>query len=143
MGVNRDTLSERQFRRLVEVIQGEVGIRLPPLKRIMVEARLRRRVRALGLPDLAAYGEEVIEGDLSGDELVHVIDCVTTNKTDFFREPAHFDALRDVIVPEALKTLPRGARFKVGAPPAPPAPSPIRSPWCLPTWRRARISPLR
>ncbi len=110
---HRDSLTERQFRRLVDLIQTEVGIRLPPLKRTMVEARLRRRVRSLGLPDLAAYGEEVVEGPVSRDELVHLIDCVTTNKTDFFREPAHFDALRGTIVPEALKALPKGAPLKV------------------------------
>ena len=113
MASSRDTLSERQFRRLVDLIQGKVGIRLPPMKRVMVEARLRRRVRALDLPDLASYGEQVIEGTLSGEELVHLIDCVTTNKTDFFREPAHFDALRDTIVPKALANLPRGGQLKV------------------------------
>ena len=35
-------------------------------------------------------------------ELIHLIDCVTTNKTDFFREPSHFDFLRDVAVPELI-----------------------------------------
>ena len=33
-------------------------------------------------------------------ETVHLIDCVTTNKTDFFREPSHFEFLRDVAVPQ-------------------------------------------
>ena len=113
MATTRDALSEAQFRRLVDLIQGKVGIRLPPMKRVMVEARLRRRVRALDLPDLASYGEQVIEGTLSGEELVHLIDCVTTNKTDFFREPAHFDVLRDTIVPQALASQPRGGQLKV------------------------------
>lgn len=113
MSGSRDKLTERQFRSLVDLIQGQVGIRLPPMKRVMVEARLRRRVKALDLPDLASYGEQMLEGRLTSDELVHLIDCVTTNKTDFFREPVHFDAMRDVIVPTALASLPRGGQLKV------------------------------
>jgi chemotaxis protein methyltransferase CheR len=96
-----DHLTERQLRRLVTFIEGEVGIRLPPAKRVMVESRLRRRVRALQLPDLATYGRTILEADtIPQEELIHLIDCVTTNKTDFFREPAHFDYLRETIVPE-------------------------------------------
>ncbi len=99
-----DHLTDRQLRRLVDFIQTEVGIRLPPAKRVMVESRLRRRVRALQLPDLATYGKQVLEAEtIPQEELVHLIDCVTTNKTDFFREPSHFEFLRDTIVPELMR----------------------------------------
>ncbi len=98
-----DHITDAQFRRMVEIIEGQVGIKLPPSKRTMVESRLRKRVRALGLPHLAAYGLGYLEsGRVPPDELVHLIDCVTTNKTDFFREPTHFELLRDRIVPEIL-----------------------------------------
>lgn len=106
--MQHDHLTERQFRLLAELIQGQVGIKLPPAKRIMVESRLRRRIRALGIPDLATYGREVIEGDRLNEEFVHLVDCVTTNKTDFFREPAHFDLLRTAIVPD-MRRLSRSA----------------------------------
>ena len=57
----------------------------------------------------------------------HLIDCVTTNKTDFFREPRHFDFLRDVAVPALLKLHADAGRpiSRSGAPPARPARRPI------------------
>ncbi|MEH3118344.1 MAG: chemotaxis protein CheR [Methylorubrum populi] len=93
----REHLSERHYRSIVELIEGRVGIQLPAAKRTMVEGRLRRRLRALSLDGLGAYGRYVFdEGNLEA-EFVHLVDCVTTNKTDFFREPAHFEFLRDQI----------------------------------------------
>ncbi|TCR67564.1 protein-glutamate O-methyltransferase [Bosea sp. BK604] len=95
-------LSDRHFKSIAEVIEGRVGIRLPLTKRTMVEGRLRKRVRALGLRDLNDYAAHLFERDHLQDELIHLIDCVTTNKTDFFREPSHFDFLRNVAVPSLL-----------------------------------------
>ncbi len=56
-------------------------------------------MRALDLPTLEAYGRHLFEAGHLADEFPHLVDCVTTNKTDFFREPAHFDLLRATIVP--------------------------------------------
>jgi chemotaxis protein methyltransferase CheR len=92
-------LSDRYFKAVAEVIEGRVGIRLPNTKRTMVEGRLRKRVRALNLANLNDYGAHLFERGHLQDELIHLIDCVTTNKTDFFREPSHFDFLRNVAVP--------------------------------------------
>lgn len=97
-----ERLPDRHFASVVTFIEREVGIRLPETKRTMVEGRLRRRVRALGLASLAEYGRHLFDGDGDGAELTHLIDCVTTNKTDFFREPSHFDFLRSQAVPELL-----------------------------------------
>ncbi|WP_244936687.1 CheR family methyltransferase [Methylobacterium currus] len=104
-------LSERYFRSIAEVIEERVGIQLPPSKRTMVEGRLRKRVRALQLESLDAYARHLFDEGRLADEFVHLVDCVTTNKTDFFREPAHFDLLRETLVPR-LCTLPahRGER---------------------------------
>lgn len=97
-----DRFTDRQFQAIAELVQGQVGIQLPPSKRTMVEGRLRKRVRALGLEDLEAYGREVLERGRLDDELAHLIDCVTTNKTDFFRESPHFDFLARKAVPQLL-----------------------------------------
>ncbi len=94
-----DGLSDQNFRRLATVIQDYSGIKMPPAKRTMLEGRLRRRVRVLGLRDLADYcGLLFDDGGLDG-ELVHLIDAVTTNKTEFFREPLHFKYLTDNLLP--------------------------------------------
>ncbi len=98
-----DRLSERHYRSVAEIVLRSVGIQLPASKRTMVEGRLRKRVRTLGLANLSAYGAHLFERGGLDSELVHLIDCVTTNKTDFFREPSHFTFLRDVAVPSLVR----------------------------------------
>lgn len=98
-----DQLSERNYQRLAEVIHAHSGIRMPPAKRTMVEGRLRKRLRALDLSSLDEYCRILFDQDGLESEFVHLIDAVTTNKTDFFREPDHFRYLTDEAVPR-LKT---------------------------------------
>jgi chemotaxis protein methyltransferase CheR len=102
-----DQLHEKHFLRLAHLMEDHTGIRLPPTKRTMVEGRLRKRMRALGLSRLDDYGAIIFEGGKLQDEFTHLVDCVTTNKTDFFREPDHFDFLRQTVLP-ALLTKRRG-----------------------------------
>lgn len=102
---SRDSLSHRDFSRLATIIESHTGIRMPPTKRTMVEGRLRRRLRSLGLPDLNAYCRHVLDGGGLESELVDLIDAVTTNKTDFFREIDHFRYLMGTAIP-ALSRLP-------------------------------------
>lgn len=92
-------LSRQNFNRLTAFIEEYSGIRLPESKLTMLEGRLRRRLRATGIRDLDSYCEHVFtSGRLSG-EMLHLIDAVTTNKTDFFREPGHFTYLRETGLP--------------------------------------------
>ncbi|TPQ36403.1 chemotaxis protein CheR [Bradyrhizobium guangdongense] len=96
-------LSDRHFRTIAELIEGQVGIKLPPGKRLMLEGRLHKRVRALNYTGVNEYVDNLFDGDLFDSELTHLIDVVTTNKTDFFREPQHFDFMRETAVPALLK----------------------------------------
>jgi len=107
--LDHDHLSARDFKRLADLIGDEVGIKLPPSKRLMIEGRLRKRVRALGLAGLDAYSTYLFRQDGLASERPHLINAVTTNKTDFFREPEHFDLLEHKLVP-ALLELRRGER---------------------------------
>ncbi|MCA6111653.1 CheR family methyltransferase [Bradyrhizobium cenepequi] len=102
-------LSDRQFRTIAQMIEGQVGIKLPAGKRLMLEGRLHKRVRALNYSGLNEYVEHLFDKALPDDELIHLIDVVTTNKTDFFREPAHFTFLKEVAVPALLKQRGRGS----------------------------------
>ncbi|MCJ2136588.1 chemotaxis protein CheR [Methylobacterium sp. J-026] len=106
-------LSDRHFESVADLIQDRVGIQIPAAKRTMVEGRLRKRLRALDIESLSAYGRHVFEEGHLAQELVHIIDCVTTNKTDFFREPAHFDQLRDELVPMLRRNGATQARLKL------------------------------
>jgi len=96
-------LSDRHFRRLSELIESHVGIRLPEAKRLMLEGRLQKRLRSLDLDSVDDYVDYLFSDNHLDSEMIHLIDCVTTNKTDFFREPAHFDFLVNRAVPELLK----------------------------------------
>ena len=106
-----DQLQERHFAKLAQLVEDHTGIRLPATKRTMVEGRLRKRVRALGLTRLDEYGRAIFEGGKLNDEFIHLVDCVTTNKTDFFREPDHFTFLRERAIP-AVASQRSGAPLK-------------------------------
>jgi chemotaxis protein methyltransferase CheR len=99
-----DQLSQADFRRLAEFIHDYSGIKMSPAKKTMVEGRLRRRLRATGTETLTEYCRFVFEGGGLAEEAVHLIDAVTTNKTDFFREADHFRFLVDYVVPKLLSS---------------------------------------
>lgn len=90
--VRREAIDE-----LRALVTEHVGIRLPPEKSVLLESRLVSRLRALGLTSLEAYRDAVL-GD-HPEELTALVDVVTTNTTEFFRESVHFDHLRDVVLP--------------------------------------------
>lgn len=109
-GEDADHLSPRDFQRISTLIGNEVGIKLPPAKRVMVEGRLRKRVRALGLDGFAQYSAYLFDKKGLEKEFVHLVNAVTTNKTDFFREPEHFELLERKLVPDLLADR-RGERM--------------------------------
>ncbi len=88
------SMSDQEFSYFRDLIHGQTGIWLGDHKRTMLVSRLSRRLRELNLPDFTAYCEWLQTADPHGVELVQAINRVTTNKTDFFRESAHFDYLR-------------------------------------------------
>lgn len=98
-----ERLTRADFKRVAEFVLEKTGIRLPPAKKIMLEGRLRRRMRALGLETLADYCQRVFDDGGMKEETVHLIDAVTTNKTDFFRERQHFIFLTETLLPELMK----------------------------------------
>lgn len=92
-------LSDRDFARLSRFIYEQCGIRMPEAKKTMLEGRLQKRLRVLGLRCFADYIEYLFNPAEHNQELVQMIDLVTTNKTDFFREPDHFDYLQKQVLP--------------------------------------------
>ena len=94
-----DGITPRTFKHLSAFIYDQCGIRMPAAKQTMVEGRLRRRARALQFEKLEEYCRFVLGEGAGSDEVVHLINAVTTNKTDFFREPRHFERLPQNILP--------------------------------------------
>lgn len=91
--------SARNFDRLAALIHRYSGIKMPPAKRTMLAGRLRSRLVALELEHLDEYCDYIFENHGIDTELVHLINAVSTNKTDFFREPVHFNFLRETFLP--------------------------------------------
>jgi len=92
-------LRPRDFHRLASFIHDTAGIKMPPAKRTMVEGRLRRRLRALNMGSFDEYCHYLFEQGGLSSEAVPLIDAVTTNKTEFFREPEHFRFLAEQALP--------------------------------------------
>ncbi len=108
---DRVELSPASFARFAQYITGELGIKMPESKLTMVQSRLLRRVRKLGLSSVDEYAEYFFDS-AHGDEREHFINAITTNKTDFFREPQHFDFLRTTVLPAFGGTGRQAGRFK-------------------------------
>ena len=96
-------LSATEFQRIAQLLYRLCGITLPHGKEGLVKARLARRLRTLGLSTFDYYVEHV-ERDQTGAELTGMIDARTTNKTSFFRDAAHFEFLRQEVLPEVRRT---------------------------------------
>ena len=96
-------LSDAMFARLADFIYNESGIRLPPAKKTMLAARLQKRLRELKLASLEAYCGYLFSPEGQHAEVVSLLDVVSTNKTDFFREPRHFDYLSQQVLPSYAK----------------------------------------
>lgn len=93
-------MSSQDFERLARFIHAYSGIKMPASKRTMVEGRLRRRLRTTGHATFASYCRFLFEDNGLDREALHLINAVTTNKTDFFREPEHFRRLTGEMLPD-------------------------------------------
>ncbi len=96
-------LTAAEFSKLSGLVYQECGINLSESKKIMLESRLNKRLRALQMPSFKDYIQYLTGKEGMDNELVYFIDEVTTNKTDFFREHHHFDYLRDSILPQWVR----------------------------------------
>lgn len=88
-----DRATFEEFRTLV---YQRSGINLTPAKAALVRARIGKRIRVLALPDECAYLRHVMD-DVTGDEVVQLLDAISTNVTNFFREADHFELLETYI----------------------------------------------
>lgn len=98
------TLTDHDFKKISAYIYNACGIKLPPTKKTMLAARLNKRLRKVNIASFAEYFDYVLS--VGGrQELINMIDEVSTNKTEFFREVKHFDFLISHILPEYVKLL--------------------------------------
>jgi chemotaxis protein methyltransferase CheR len=105
-------MTERDFRAVADAIYEDAGISLSEEKQPLVYSRLAKRLRALNLTAFDQY-VALIESPDGGEERRNMLAALTTNVTRFFREPHHFDHLRDVVLPPLLKDAARGGRVRI------------------------------
>ncbi len=91
-------LTDKQFKKVSGIIYQLCGIYLKDGKEALVRARLMKRLRVLRMDSFDTY-LAYIESKKGVKELGYMVDVMTTNKTSFFRELAHFDYLRDYVLP--------------------------------------------
>ncbi len=95
-------MSAKDFELLSEFIGDHCGIKMPLAKKALLESRLQKRLRTLGLASFHDYYKYLVTVPEGAGELLFMIDAVTTNKTDFFREPVHFTFLTETVLHEFL-----------------------------------------
>ena len=104
-------ISPQEFEFVRTVVEKNAGIVLTSNKMQLVQGRLVRRARELGLTSIAEYCDLIRNG--GPEELVGLINAITTNVTSFFRESHHFDALMSVMLPEAMGRNERSRRMRI------------------------------
>jgi chemotaxis protein methyltransferase CheR len=96
-------LSDRNFNRVSQFIHQHVGIYLPAAKKTLLEGRLRKRMRTVQITSIEEYCDYIFSAKGVEEEIPYMVDAITTNKTDFFREPFHFTYLTETALPLLMK----------------------------------------
>ena len=89
-------MEERHFDEIRMLLYNVARIDIKPGKQSLVEHRISSRIRSLGLNDFDEYVDLLLQ-DGSKKELARMVDALTTNKTNFFREPKHYDLLIELL----------------------------------------------
>jgi chemotaxis protein methyltransferase CheR len=110
-GAFAPALGDAEFEFIRHVVAENAGIVLGPNKRQLVQGRLARRLRELALRSYQEYCEHVRSS--GPEELVGLINALTTNVTAFYREKHHFDALAEYMLPEAMSRNAGSRRLRI------------------------------
>jgi len=102
-------LAAEEFHLFQALVVRESGIHLGAKNRAMLVSRLWKRLRALELNSFSSYYRRV---KADPQEMVLMLDCICTNETHFFREPAAFDCLRNRVFPEWVADADAGKRSR-------------------------------
>ena len=107
-------MRDSEFDFIRNLVYERSRISLSPDKRQLVTARLGKRLRAMNVPTIGDYCR-LLQAPGADQELTNLIDAISTNHTFFFREAAHFDFLRDTVIPEMMPraAAERWSRFRV------------------------------
>jgi chemotaxis protein methyltransferase CheR len=103
-------LSPRLFEKFSQFVTTQLGIKMPASKRTMLQSRLQKRLRHLRMRSFEEYYDFVFSEEGRGQEISHLLDTATTNKTDFYREPRHYEVLTQSVLPDLIQRTGIGLR---------------------------------
>ncbi len=106
-------ITPKQFNLFSKMIRDTLGVNLGTHKTELLKSRLGKRLKALGIASFKDYYTYVTEIDQSGEELANMAAAITTNVTSFYREPHHFEFLKEVVLPEIMARNKRIRRNKI------------------------------
>jgi len=104
--------TEDDLTRIAGLLYETAGITLSASKAALVYSRLAKRLRILGLAQFSDYCD-LVAGPDGADERATMLNALTTNVTRFFREPHHFDHLRDQVLAPIVDQVRRGRRLRI------------------------------
>jgi chemotaxis protein methyltransferase CheR len=99
MKLNNSRMTNTDFEKLSSFIYKEYGIKMPPIKKTLLESRLHKRLNSLSISSFKEYIDLILNAKETDYEIIKMVDAITTNKTEFFREASHFDLLTSQILP--------------------------------------------
>jgi len=112
MFVQDVVLSEKDFRKISDLVYKHCGINLHAGKKELVRARLAKRLRNGNFKTFPEYMKHVME-DKTGEEFSVLIDSLSTNLTAFFREKQHFEFMHDSLLPRLMDRKRKDRNFKI------------------------------
>lgn len=105
-------LSKFEFERAADLARRAAGLSIPDSKRTMVQSRLSRRLKAMGLSDFTHY-LDYLESDAGIEERKKFISALTTNVSHFFREIHHFHLMRDLALKPLIEKAKKGEKVRI------------------------------
>lgn len=99
-------ITEKEFKQLSEYVQQNYGINLPPEKKSLLVGRLQNILLEKNFQSFSEYYQYILQ-DKTGEAVATLVNKLTTNYTFFFREPQHFNYLKQIILPELVSSLSR------------------------------------
>ncbi len=106
------SISENEYIEIRDLVYAKSGIWLGENKKGLVKARLAKRIRTFNFKSFKEYQQFILKEENS-DELIEVINAISTNVTSFFREPEHFQLLEQVILPEIVERKSKAGQKKI------------------------------
>lgn len=105
-------MSSADFKRIARVLYEDAGIAMPEAKLQLAHSRLSKRLRTLRMGSFSQYCA-LVESEAGQEERKHMLAALTTNVTRFFREPHHFEQLKQTVLPGLIERARLGGRVRI------------------------------